>query len=36
MESYQWGGGEGRMGIKGTSNKKHKWEVENRGRVRRV
>ena len=25
MEGYQWGGGDGRMGGKGTGNKKHKW-----------
>ena len=24
-EGYQWGGGEERMGRKGTENKKHKW-----------
>ena len=25
MEDYQWGGGGGRMGGKGTGNKKHNW-----------
>ena len=34
MEGYQWGGG-GEWG-KGTGNKKHKWQVQNRGRLRRV
>ena len=27
MEGYQWGG---RMGGKGTGNKKHNWQVQNR------
>ena len=30
MEGYQWGGGGVRMGKKGTGNKKHSWQVENR------
>ena len=30
MEGYQWGGGVGRMGGKGTGNKKQKWQVQNR------
>ena len=35
MEGYQWGGG-GEWG-KGTGNKKHKWQVQNRqGRLRIV
>ena len=29
MESYQWGGGR-ENGGKGTGNKKHKWQVQNR------
>ena len=29
MEGYQWGGGGGEWG-KGTGNKKHKWQIENR------
>ena len=28
---YRWGGGEG-DGEKGTGNKKHKWQVQNRQR----
>ena len=32
MEGYQWGGG-GEWG-KGTGNKKHNWQVQNRGRPR--
>ena len=27
MQGYQW---RGRGGIKGTENKKHKWQVQNR------
>ena len=30
MEGYQWGEGGERMGGKGTGNKKHKWQVQNR------
>ena len=30
MEGYQWGGWEGKRGGKGTENKQHKWQVENR------
>ena len=30
MEGYQQGGGGWKMGRKGTENKKHKWQVENR------
>ena len=30
MEGYQRGGGRGRMGEKGTGNKKHKWQIQNR------
>ena len=31
MEGYQWGGEErGKNGGKGTGNKKHKWQAENR------
>ena len=30
MEGYQWGSGSGRGGGKGTENKQHKWQVENR------
>ena len=30
MEGYQWGGGVGRMGGKGTGNKKRKWQAQNR------
>ena len=30
MEGYQQGGGAGRTGVKGTGNKKHKWQVQNR------
>ena len=34
MEGYQWGGGGGEWG-KGTGNKKHKWQVQNRqGKVK--
>ena len=29
MEGYQWGRGWGKRG-KGTGNKQHKWQVENR------
>ena len=29
MEGYQWGG-KGANGGKGTGNKKHKWQVQNR------
>ena len=29
MEGYQWGS-EGERGGKGTENKQHKWQVENR------
>ena len=30
MEGYQQGEGGGRMREKGTGNKKHKWQVQNR------
>ena len=30
MEGYQQGSGEGERGGKGTENKQHKWQVENR------
>ena len=30
MEGYQWGGGRGENGGKGTWNKNHKWQVQNR------
>ena len=39
MEDYQWGGEiwKGERRGKGTGNKKHKWQVQNRqGRLRRV
>ena len=32
MESYKWGGKGGKSGEKGTGNKKHKWQVQNRQR----
>ena len=36
METYQWGG-EGENGGKGTGNKKHKWQIQNRqGKLRIV
>ena len=35
MEGYQWGGGGGDGG-KGTRNKKHKWQVQNRQGMLRV
>ena len=30
MDSYQQGGGGGRMGEKGRRNKKHNWQAKNR------
>ena len=30
MEGYQRGVGAGRMGEKGTGNKKHNWQAQNR------
>ena len=30
MESYKWGGKGGKSGEKGTGNKKHKCQVQNR------
>ena len=30
MKSYQWGGVEGRIGGKGTGNKKHNSQAQNR------
>ena len=30
MERYQWKVGRGENGEKGTGNKKHKWQVQNR------
>ena len=33
MEGYQQGSGRGENGGKCTGNKKHKWQVENRGRL---
>ena len=30
MEGYQWGGEGGRMVGKGTENKNHEWQVQNR------
>ena len=35
MEGFQWGGGGEEWG-KGTGNKKHKWQVQNRERLRIV
>ena len=35
MEGYQWGGQEGESGGKGTGNKKHNWQAQNRqGKVK--
>ena len=35
MQFYQRGRGWGRLGKKGTENKKHKWQVQNRqGKVK--
>ena len=30
MEGYQWGGGGGEWERKGTGNKQHKWQAQNR------